>query len=48
MVAGREKMLDMIEVLYGISSITLLTVPAADFDERNVLGLKRERPKSQT
>lgn len=25
-----------------------LTVPAADFDERNVFAFKRERPKSQT
>lgn len=44
----REKAENMIQVLYGISSITQLTVPAADFDERNVLGFKRERPKSQT
>jgi len=48
MIAGREKRLNTIQVLYGISSTTLLTVPAADFDERNVLGLRRERPKSQT
>lgn len=27
---------------------TELTVPAADFDERNVLAFNRERPKSQT
>lgn len=25
-----------------------LTVPAADFDDRNVLAFKRERPKSHT
>jgi hypothetical protein len=29
-------------------SFTALTVPAADFDERNVFALKRESPKSQT
>lgn len=29
-------------------SSTKLTVPAADFDDRNVFAFKRERPKSQT